>query len=309
MQVIRDNPGRQLLQSSVVTIGNFDGLHLGHQALVDRCKSLADGKRPVGVVTFEPLPEAWFRPESAPARLMSVSQKLEYLANHGVDLVWIMRFDRSLAAQSADDFIQKVLIEVLAASDVVVGEDFHYGKNRQGNTDTLVKAGEKYGFGVCTIATLEVDGRRVSSTVIRECLAAGELGKAAYLLGRPFTMRGRVIRGRQLGRQLGYPTANLSLITAPSPLMGVFAVRARWGDNIWRDGVANLGTRPAIGGGDFMVEVHLFDFDGDLYGRRLEVAFVEKLRDEANFADIDDLVVQMREDERRARKCLVQQDT
>lgn len=304
MQVIRDNPGRQLLQSSVVTIGNFDGMHLGHQALVRRCRSLADGKRPIAVVTFEPLPQIWFRPDAAPARLMSVRQKLDYLANDGIDIIWLMRFNQALADMSAEGFIQSVLVNTLAATDVVVGEDFHYGKGRQGDTESLRRSGERLGFGINPVPMLDVDGQRVSSTNIRKSLAAGDLEQARHLLGRPFRMAGRVIRGRQLGRQFGYPTANIKLAASPSPLMGVFAIRARWGNRDWHDGVANLGTRPAVGGEGFLLEAHLFDFDDSLYGHRLEVEFVKKLRDEAHFEDIDDLVLQMHEDEREARICL-----
>jgi len=304
MQVIRDNPGRQLLQSSVVTIGNFDALHLGHQALLRQCKSLADGKRPVAVITFEPLPESWFRPNAAPARLMSARQKLDYLANEGIELVWLMRFNQALAAMSAEGFVQSVLVDTLAVSDVVVGADFRYGKGRQGDVDSLRQSGEKLGFGLSTVSMLDVDGQRASSTAIRKYLAAGELGQAAHLLGRPFRMAGRVIKGQQLGRQLGYPTANIRLAALPSPLKGIFAIRARWGDSGWHDGVANLGTRPAVGGEGFLLEAHLFDFNSNLYGQRMEVEFVKKLRDETHFEDIDDLVVQMREDERQARVCL-----
>ena len=304
MQVIRDIPDRQLLQSSVVTIGNFDALHLGHQKLLRFCAALADGKRPVAVVTFEPLPATWFSPDAAPARLMSVRQKLDYLANEGIELVWLMRFNQALAVMSAEDFVQSVLVDTLAASDVVVGADFRYGKGRRGDTDSLRRSGEKMGFGLNTIPMLDVDGQRASSTAIREYLATGELEQARHLLGRPFRMAGRVVRGRQLGRQLGYPTANIRLAASPSPVKGIFAIRARWAKSGWHDGVANLGTRPAVGGEGFLVEAHLFDFEGDLYGQRLEIEFIKKLRDEAHFADIDDLVVQMREDERQARVCL-----
>jgi riboflavin kinase/FMN adenylyltransferase len=304
MRVIRDNPGRKLLQSSVVTIGNFDALHLGHQALINCCKSIANDNRPIAVVTFEPLPMAWFRPEAAPARLMSVRQKLDILADAGVELVWLLRFNQALASKTADDFVQSVLVDTLAAGDVVVGLDFHYGKARQGDIDTLRRSGHMLGFNITTVPMLDVDGQRASSTNIRQCLASGDLDQAHKLLGRPFSMSGRVIRGRQLGRQLGYPTANMRLAALPSPLKGVFAVRARCADGGWHDGVANLGTRPAVGGEGFLVETHLFDFDDDLYGRRLEVEFVKKLREETHFEDIDDLVVQMREDERQARNCL-----
>ena len=309
MQVIRDNPGRQLLTSSVVTIGNFDGLHLGHQALIRRCQSLAGGRHARVVVTFEPLPQAWFRPGTAPARLMSVRQKLDFLASEGVDVVWLMRFNHDLASMTAEDFVQSVLVRTLAAGHVVVGEDFRYGKGREGDTERLGKSGKSQGFEVHTVPMLDVDGLRASSTNIRNFLAAGELKKAERLLGRTFRMSGRVIRGRQLGRELGYPTANLRLATSPSPLSGVFAIRARWDRNCgqregWHDGVANLGTRPAVAGKDFLVEAHIFDFNDDLYGRKLEIEFVEKLRDEAHFEDLDDLVAQMREDEHQARVCL-----
>jgi riboflavin kinase/FMN adenylyltransferase len=304
MRVIRDNPGRQLLQSSVVTIGNFDGLHLGHQALIKRCKSLAGGSRPIAVVTFEPLPLAWFRPEAAPARLMSVRQKLDYLKNEEIDLVWLMRFNQGLADLSAEDFVQSVLANTLGVSDVVVGADFHYGKGRQGDTESLSRSGEQLGFELSPVTMFDLDGERASSSNIRSHLARGELKQAKRLLGRPFCMAGRVIRGRQLGRQLGYPTANIRLTTPPSPLAGVFAIRVRWSGSCWHDGVANLGTRPAVGGEGFLLEAHLFDFKGNLYGKRLEVAFVKKLRDETHFEDIDDLVVQMQEDERQARNCL-----
>ena len=304
MQVTRDNPGRQLLQSSVVTIGNFDGLHLGHQSLIRLCESLAQGRHSIAVVTFEPLPQAWFRPDTAPARLMSVRQKLEYLSGEAIDLVWLMRFNQALAGMCAEEFVRSVLVGTLAAKHVVVGEDFRYGKGRQGDIDSLRRSGEKLGFKLHAVPMLDVEGCRASSSNIRESLVAGDLEKARHLLGRPFCISGRVIKGRQLGRQLGYPTANIRLAAEPSPLMGVFAIRARWGDNGWYDGVANLGTRPAVGGEGFLVEAHLFDFEGNLYGQRLEVEFVKKLRNETHFEDIDDLVVQMREDERQARLCL-----
>ena len=304
MRVVRDNPGRQLLSSSVVTIGNFDGLHLGHQALIERCQSLAGAKHSIAVVTFEPLPLAWFRPDAAPARLLSVRQKLEFLENAGIDLVWMMRFNQELADLSAEKFVQSVLVKTLAARHVVVGEDFHYGKGRQGDIQTLLESGRQLGFELHPLAMLDVDGERASSSNIRAHLAAGDLEKAKRLLGRSFRMAGRVVRGRQLGRQLGYPTANIRLAVSPSPLGGVFAVRARWDESGWHDGVANLGTRPAVGGEGFLIEVHLFDFNENLYGQRMEVAFIAKLREETHFDVIDDLVAQMRDDEQQARNCL-----
>ena len=304
MRVIRDNPGRRILRSSVVTIGNFDGIHLGHQSLIRHCEMLAGDDKPIAVVTFEPLPQAWFRPETAPARLMSVRQKLDYLVCEGIDLVWLLRFNRALAGMDAGSFVQSVLVETLAASDVVVGEDFRYGRGRQGDIESLRLSGEQMGFRTHAVPMLDVAGYRASSSGIRDSLAAGDLEQAKRLLGRPYSMVGRVIRGRQLGRRLGYPTANIRVAAAPCPLMGVFAIRARWGNSYWHDGVANLGTRPAVGGEGILLEVHLFDFTGSLYGQKLEVEFIKKLRDEAHFEVIDDLVVQMREDERQARFCL-----
>jgi len=283
-------------------------MHLGHQALIKYCRSLAAGRHPVAMISFEPLPQAWFRPQAAPARLMPVRQKLECLGRAGVDLVWLMRFNQSLAGMEAETFTRTVLVDTLAAKNVVVGEDFRYGKGRQGNLHSLREAGLKFGFKLDTFDTHEIAGRRVSSSAVRQHLAAGDLGQAAKLLGRPFRMQGRVIRGHKLGRQLGYPTANIKLAASPSPLAGVFAVRARLTDGNWRDGVANLGTRPAVGGGDFLLEVHLFDFDADLYGQRMQVEFVAKLRAEEHFAEIDDLVEQMREDEHQARQCLAKHD-
>lgn len=292
------------MQSSVVMIGNFDGLHLGHQSLIEYCKSLAGDERPVVVVTFEPMPKAWFGLEQAPARLLSVRQKLQLLADKGIDLTWLMRFNQELAELSPDDFVDTVLVETLAANEVVVGEDFRYGRKRVGGINSLRAAGKELGFGVKIMPMLEVEGQIASSTRIRACLAAGDLGQAAALLGRPYRMSGRVVKGRMLGRKLGYPTANIKLAAAPSPLGGVFAARVRWGEGGWHDAVANLGTRPAVGGEGFLVEAHLFDFEGDLYGQMLELEFVEKLRDEAYFENIDDLVTQMRKDERLARRCL-----
>jgi len=304
MRVIRDNPGEQVLRSAVVTIGNFDGIHLGHQALIRHCESLAGDDRPIAVVTFEPLPQAWFNPQAAPARLMSVRQKLDYLACEAIDLVWLMRFNRALAEMDADRFVRSVLVETLAARDVVVGEDFHYGRGRQGDVETLRHSGETLGFELHTIPMLDVDGARASSSTIRERLAAGDLAGVKKLLGRPYSITGKVIKGQQLGRRLGYPTANIRIAAKPCPMTGVFAIRARWGNCDWRDGVANLGTRPAVGGEGVLLETHLFDFEGSLYGQKMEVEFISKLRDETHFEVIDDLVVQMREDERQARICL-----
>lgn len=305
MRVIQDNAARQLASASVVTIGNFDGMHLGHQALIRRCLAGAEPGQVTAVVTFEPLPQAFFRPEQAPARLSSPAQKLELIEESGIDLVWLMRFNQALAEMPAADFARSVLAEGLGARRVVVGSDFRFGRSRQGDVGLLTELGKGLGFAVEAVADVEVDGRRVSSTLVRELLASGDLETAARCLGRPFSMRGRVIAGQQLGRKLGYPTANLRLEAAPSPLSGVFAVRARVdGQGAWRPAVASLGVRPAVGGSEFLVEVHIFDFDGDLYQRELEVRFIARIRDEQDFPGMEELVEQMKDDEQRVREIL-----
>lgn len=307
MRVIRHAPATPAARPAAVTIGNFDGLHLGHQALVGRCVERAGKSMDAAVVTFHPLPQAWFRPQAAPARLMGNRHKLERLRALGVDLVWLMRFNRSLASLGAREFAQRILADGLAARHVVVGEDFRFGRGREGDVALLGELGQALGFEVEVLAPVSVDGQRVSSTRVREALAAGDLGGAARLLGRPYRLRGRVQRGRGLGKDFGFPTANLHRVPQPPALQGIFAVRARLaddGDTAWRDGVASLGSRPSVGGGEVLLEVHLFGFQGDLYGRRLEVEFVAKLRDEEYFEDLDEMVRQMHEDARQAREAL-----
>jgi riboflavin kinase/FMN adenylyltransferase len=308
MRLVRDNSKFGLSGNSVVTIGNFDGIHKGHQALITRCRELARNGRETALVTFEPLPQALFMPDDTPARLTSVRQKLQQFAKSDIDLVWMMRFNRVLASMSARSFVQSVLVQGLSARYVVVGEDFRFGKARSGDLEALRALGVEFDFEVEAIPAVEDGGERVSSTVVREALAAGDLERAERYLGRPFSMQGRVFRGTQLGRKLGYPTANMRLAAEPSPLAGVFAVQARVlcgpGDARWMNGVASLGRRPAVGGKEFLVEVHVFDFHGNLYGERLEVRFIRKLRDEANFADLDALVEQIQIDEAQARKAL-----
>jgi riboflavin kinase/FMN adenylyltransferase len=293
----------------VVAIGNFDGLHLGHRALVRRCREeLSAGDR-VAVLTFEPLPQAFFRPEQAPPRLSTVYQKLSLLAQSGVDLVWLMRFDTELAALSAAQFVQQALVERLNASCVVVGEDFRFGRGREGDTGVLFEMGQEHGFRVATVAAVEMGGERISSSGIRHRLATGDFKTAEQWLGRPFRMEGHVVRGARLGRKLGFPTANLKIRARPSPLQGVFAVFARTRGGRWLPAVSNLGWRPVVDGKEPLLEVHFFDFEQDLYGQRLEVQFVAKLRDELDFDTLDELVEQMNEDAKQARACLARTET
>lgn len=315
VQVIRNRPDG--LQGacegrSVVTIGNFDGMHLGHQALIRRVRQLATGRERMAVVTFEPLPQALFQPHAAPPRLSTVYQKLEQFRAGGVDKVWLMRFDLALSRLSAREFAEQVLASGLAAAQVVVGADFRFGHRRDGDIDRLRDLGEEFDFGVDIVPAVYLGDDRISSSAIRRALAAGEFASAAAMLGRPFRMEGHVVLGRQLGRKLGYPTANLRIRTPPSAVQGIFAVYARAlgraghgrKDGCWMPAVSSIGLRPTIGGTEPLLEVHFFDFDGDLYGQRLEVEFVAKLRDESHFASIDQLVEQMRRDETEARAIL-----
>ena len=308
MQLIRNRPEQTdeafAPRRSVVAIGNFDGVHLGHMALIDRCRKLAAGRDAVAVVTFEPLPMAFFRPENAPARLSTVYQKLGLLQAAGVDITWMMRFTQAFAALSAREFVEWILVRRLRASHVVGGEDLRFGRGREGDVALLRELGGEFDFRVEIIAAVMNGGERISSSGRRNSVAVGDFDKAGRWLGRPFRMEGHVIRGAGLGKKLGYPTANLAIRAEPSPLSGVLAVFARIEDGPWLPAVTNLGRRPAVGGKEPLLEVHFFDFDQDLYGKRLEVQFVAKLRDEFNFDSIDERVEQMIKDETAARACL-----
>lgn len=320
MKLIRNRPGRTGISKgqnlrgptgrfarSVVTIGNFDGLHLGHGELLHLARDLAGPDGAVSVVTFEPLPESLFRPQQAPARLTTVYQKLGLLQQRGVDITWMMRFDRELAALTAAEFVQQVIVDALAADHVVVGDDFRFGRGREGNVDTLTALGQGLGddsFHVMAVPAILADGERISSSRIRQALAQNDWALAESLLGRPFRMEGHVVRGAGLGRKLGYPTANLRVRARPSPVNGVIAAWAAIEGGSWLPAVCNLGRRPAVGGGEPLLEVHFFDLDQDLYGKRLEVQFVEKLRDELDFDNIDALIEQMKLDEGEARSLL-----
>jgi riboflavin kinase/FMN adenylyltransferase len=305
MKLVTENSFQGLSDSCVVTVGNFDGVHLGHQTLISRCHELAQPGQDVAVICFDPLPQAFFRPTHAPGRLSTTTQKIQLFEQSGIDLVWMMRFNQELAEMSPENFARKVLSTGVSATHVVVGEDFRFGHARQGDLDMLQQFGGNLGFQVEAVADVEIDGERVSSTVIRKALASGDLVKAKKFLGRPFTMSGEVIEGQGLGRGLGFPTANMKLEAEPSPVAGVFAVKARLEEGSeWLNAVASLGNRPAVGGKEFLVEVHLFDFSADLYGQRMEVEFVAKIRDEENFDSMDALVEQMKLDAAQARKIL-----
>ena len=308
MRIVRNRPDQneEAISScrSVVAIGNFDGIHLGHRALIEKGRQLAGPSGSVAVVTFEPLPLAFFSPDNAPARLSTVYQKLDLLCSAGVDITWLMRFDGALASMSAGEFAERILALELNAKAVVIGEDFRFGRGREGDVAMLRVLGKKLGFEVETVPAVLCGGERVSSSGVRAKLAAGDFASAADWLGRPFRMEGRVIRGAGLGRTLGYPTANLAIRAQPSPVGGVLAAFSRIAGGPWLPSVTNLGRRPAVGGKEPLLEVHFFDLDRDLYGQRLEVQFVAKLRDELNFGSLDDLVAQMKRDEKEARRRL-----
>jgi riboflavin kinase/FMN adenylyltransferase len=310
MRVIRNRPewnqGAHLEQGAVVAIGNFDGLHRGHRALIEKCHEIARGKAPVAVVTFEPLPLAFFKPEKSPARLTTVYQKLGILRSLGVDLTWMVRFNQAFSSMSAREFAQVVLAQRLNARTIVVGGDFRFGRGQEGDVAFLEDLGRELGFNVVTVAAVTHDGERISSSGVRERLTAGDFEGAAEWLGRPFRMEGHVVRGAALGRKLGYPTANLKIRSEPSPLGGVLAVYSRIGDRPWLPAVANLGRRPVVNGKTALLEVHFFDFDEDIYGQRLDVQFVAKLREETNFESLDALVGQMKLDEHEARNILAE---
>ena len=291
---------------SVVAIGAFDGLHRGHQALLGEVHIRAQALDAVpAVVSFEPLPRAYFSPEPI-SRLSSVREKLKGFAAAGMAQALLLRFNASLTAMSAEDFVRRVLVERLAAREVWVGEDFRFGHKRAGDVALMQRMGTELGFVTRVMPPVLLDGARVSATRVRALLAAGEFAGAAPLLGRPFVIEGRVERGNQLGRTLGFPTANIHLRGRVSPVQGIFAVRVGLGEApcAW-PGVASLGLRPTVNQvAQPVLEVCLFDFEGDLYGRRMAVEFVAKLRDEQKFDGLEALTVQMHEDARQARELL-----
>jgi len=307
MRLSRDVAGTSLAPGgSVVAVGAFDGLHRGHQALLAQVHERAAklGLTPI-VVSFEPLPRAYFSPEPV-ARLSSVREKLRGFDEAGMEQVLLLRFNRALTSMSAEDFIRRVLVERLNAREVWVGADFRFGHKRSGDVAMLERVGPELGFTARTMPSVLLDGARVSATRVRMLLATGEFSGAAPLLGRPFVIEGKVEYGQQLGRQLGYPTANIHLRDRSSPVHGIFAVRVGLGESecSW-PGVASLGVRPTVNEvPEPLLEVHLFDFEGDLYGQRMAVEFVAKLRDEQKFDNLDELTVQMAKDARQARELL-----
>ncbi|HEX5629821.1 MAG TPA: bifunctional riboflavin kinase/FAD synthetase [Usitatibacteraceae bacterium] len=295
LTVIRDpKPGAP---DAVVAIGSFDGVHLGHRALLAR---VVDEARQLGavpaVLTFEPLPRELLFPDRAPPRISTLSAKLHAFAEAGIGIAYVCRFTREFAALSPEDFARR-LRELHGARRVLVGKDFRFGARRAGDVAFLAAQGARLGFEVETLATVADGDERVSSTRVREALAGGDLALAARLLGRPYAICGRVVHGAKLGRNLGYPTANIALPPGRPVMTGVFAVKCAGAATRGLEGVASLGYKPVVArNGPPTLEAYLFDFSGDLYGRRLSIEFLKKLRDEANYASLDELVAQIRLD-------------
>ncbi len=292
-------------QGSVVTIGTFDGIHPGHQALIRSL--LGHGQRlgrPAMMLTFEPMPREYLAAENPPARLTSWRERWRVLQRTGLSYVLQLRFDERLRCLSGNDFA-RLLAEDLQAAAVVIGHDFRFGRKGEATAQMLCDAGRSLGFEVDVVPPVLIDGERVSSSQIRGALERGDFPQAQQWLGRPYSMVGRVVRGQQLGRDLGFPTANLRLGRKRSPIQGIFAVRVHGIRGLpAAASVASLGTRPTVGGTVPLLEVHVFDFAGDLYGREIEVEFVAKLREEECFANLDALVVQMHRDAAQARTIL-----
>lgn len=341
MQLV-DTLDSEVPMCDVVAIGNFDGVHRGHQVLLQKACELArasthqrcdindSSQGRVGVVSFAPLPVEVLFPERAPGRVGSDNMRNQWLADYGMDVAWIVPFTKAFAQWTPDDFVARLLVEKLRVRHVVVGSDFHYGHQRAGDIDSLRAAGREYGFSVHAIdAVVDADNQRISSTNVRQALQVGDMHTAQHLLGRPYDICGEIVNGRQLGRQLGYPTANIRVGNWRCLLTGVYAIRARFipalavsgqiahnrtlstddqPETAWLTGVASIGYRPTVTTSEtapeHLLEVHLFDYSQDCYGRTLQVQFIRKLRDEARFDNIDNMVEQMHVDARQARDIL-----
>lgn len=309
MHVVTDN--RRIpdaLVGGIVVIGNFDGVHRGHQQVIGQARRSAttDGL-PLTVMTFEPHSREFFAPEAPPIRLTPFSVKRRLLEGLGIDLLLALPFDRAFSKMSADAFVEEILVDRLAANHVVVGYDFAFGHKRSGNVDKLRESAAKHGFAVTVVDPVANGGLVYSSSRIRDCLWQGAPDQAAHLLGHWWEVEGVVVTGDKRGRQLGFPTANFDVTGYIEPAFGVYAVRLGWvedGQTVWHDGVANLGRRPTFGKTNAVLEVHLLDFSGDLYGRTCRVAFTEFLRSERKFDGLDSLKAQIAEDTAKAKRCL-----
>ena len=290
------------LPASAVTIGNFDGVHLGHQLVIRQLHAVArQANLPTVVIIFEPQPIEFFAPDRAPKRLARFREKIAYLKAQKIDYLLCLPFNAELAGLDAETFVQQILIDRLNTRHLVIGDDFHFGRNRQGNFQFLKENSERFGFQVDATETLIHKGDRVSSTRIRECIQAGDFDGAAELLGRPYSLSGRIAHGQKLGRQLGYPTINIKMGDKTLIVKGIFAVRVKGIDNHPLDGVASIGTRPTVNGVDTILEVYILDFNRDVYGYRVVVEFLHKIRDEEKFDSLEELTAHIAQDTEKAR--------
>jgi riboflavin kinase/FMN adenylyltransferase len=297
-------------RGAAIALGNFDGVHRGHQAVIGTARERArqmGGK--LAVLSFEPHPRSYFQPDSPPFRLTPFRIKVRHLDAFGVDILYVLRFDRKMADLSAEDFVRDILVDGLGAAHVVIGYDFKFGANRKGDSAFLTRQGEINEFGVSIVEPArDVVDEVYSSSLIRDYLRNGQPQRAAALFGHLWEIEGRVLHGDERGRTIGFPTANVDLGEYMRPAFGVYAVRAgvpQDGRIVWFDGVANLGLRPTVGGERLLLEAHLFDFSGDLYGLHLRVALVDFLRPERKFAGLDALKAQIADDARQARQLLL----
>ncbi len=291
------------IPASVVTIGNFDGIHLGHQHVLEQLKSAAVERQLSSIVIiFEPQPIEYFAPDKAPKRLARFREKLDYLKSKQIDYLLCLKFDRALAELYAEDFVKSILINRLNTQHLVIGDDFRFGKNRSGNFQFLLDAGRKFGFSVQNTDTLLIDGARVSSTRIRDCIQSDDFNQAAKLLGRPYTLSGKIAHGKKLGRELGFPTINIKMGDKTLIVKGIFAVSVKGIDNRVLPGVASIGTRPTVNGVDTILEVFILDFDQDVYGYSVDVEFLHKIRNEEKFDSLEELGLHIEQDTIKARQ-------
>ena len=294
------------LRGAVVTIGNFDGVHLGHRAAIAAARMRGDATgRPAAALTFEPHPRSFFRPNELLFRLSDAATKVRLLAATGLDGVIVLGFNEKLASLSATDFVREILVERFAITGAMIGHDFNFGNKRTGTPAFLAERGEKHGFSVEVVPHFAIDGRPVSSGAIRNALAAGKIDDATAMLGYPWFVTGEVVHGEKRGRDLGFPTANIRVDPACRLRHGIYAVRVRLDGRLY-DGVASFGRRPTFDNGPVLLETMLFDFEGDLYGKTLDIAFIAWIREELKFDSIDALIVQMKQDSQLSRDALNQ---
>lgn len=298
-------PVPETLRGAVLALGNFDGFHQGHQAVVGEAIRWARAEgRPAIVATFDPHPVRHFKPDAEPFRLTTLAQRQELFAGAGADAMLVLHFDTAMAAMPADHWVEEMLVRHMGAAGVVTGQDFTFGRARGGNPAVLSQIGARHGLQGRTVGPVSDAGGTISSSRIREALKAGDCQLAARLLTRPFAMRGRVQHGDKLGRTIGYPTANIDMANYLRPLYGIYAVTGRMPDGRLVKGAANIGIRPTFDPPKELLEPHFFDFAGDLYGQEIEVAFHHFLRPEAKFDSLDALIEQMDRDCDRARDLL-----